>query len=255
MAGGSKGATKRARKLNGTEETNERTVKERVEHSLHTVKQHPASTAAVGAVAFYAALRAGIQVFHLSRRFFLRQLLLDLCAALEACHLTYWVDFGSLLGLHRDGDLILHDNDIDLAVLDPKWDSLLPALRRHLPQKYDIKVVSPSECPSIRWVRVYCPLGMADLFGAFDRGGEKIEVDFGHGDYADIHRDLVLPPRSAHFRGIEVRVPRDVESTLVQRYGLDWRTPRYMDKGSDTVEAAKLYARVFKALSVVGIRL
>ena len=43
----------------------------------------------------------GRQVFHHTRRRFLRQLLLDLCPALEACGATYWVDFGSLLGIHR----------------------------------------------------------------------------------------------------------------------------------------------------------
>ena len=32
---------------------------------------------------------------------FLRQLLLDLCPALDAAGYLYWVDFGSLLGIHR----------------------------------------------------------------------------------------------------------------------------------------------------------
>ncbi len=50
-------------------------------------------------------------------------------------------------------------------------------------------------------------------------------------------------------------MPADVEGTLEVRYGPTWRVPQYMDKGADTVEAAKLYARVFRALSWVGIRL
>lgn len=39
----------------------------------------------------------------------------------------------------REGDLILHDNDVDLAILNPDWDDLLEGLRRHLPPKYSLK--------------------------------------------------------------------------------------------------------------------
>lgn len=28
-------------------------------------------------------------------------------------------------------------------------------------------VVTPTETPDTHWIRVYCPLGMADLFGAY----------------------------------------------------------------------------------------
>lgn len=73
--------------------------------------------------------------------------------------------FCSLLGLHRDGDLILHDNDVDIAVYQPQWPALLRALRAALPQ-YTVRIVVPSDDPSTRFIRVYCPLGMADVFGA-----------------------------------------------------------------------------------------
>jgi hypothetical protein len=32
-----------------------------------------------------------------------------------------------------------------------------------------IAVIIPKETPQTRWIRVYCPLGMADLFGAYDK--------------------------------------------------------------------------------------
>lgn len=67
----------------------------------------------------------------------------------------------------RNGDLILHDNDIDLSVLNPEWVSLEAGLRKLLP-KYSVAVVVPSEDPTTQFMRVYCPLGMCDLFGALD---------------------------------------------------------------------------------------
>lgn len=60
--------------------------------------------AAVGAIAAYATVRGSIKVFHYARRSMLRQLLLDLAPALQS-H-DYWVDFGSLLGIYRDKDLM-----------------------------------------------------------------------------------------------------------------------------------------------------
>ncbi len=52
-----------------------------------------------------------------------------------------------------------------------------------------------------------------------------------------------------------MNVPGDVEGALEYRYGETWPVPRYMDKGADTVEQQKLYARMFSALGRLGIRL
>lgn len=209
---------------------------------------------ALAAVGGYVALRGGIQAFHYMRRYYLRHLLLDLCRALQELRSNYWVDFGSLLGIHRDGDLIPHDNDVDLAVFQPDWEVLLVSLQGALPQ-YSVRLVYPSENPESRFIRVYCPLGMADVFGAEDRGNGRVLVDCGHGDCCSIPTDLVLPTGRVEWRGVVIQVPGNVPGALECRYGPTWRVPRYMDKGADTVEANKLYARIFRALGKFGIRL
>jgi len=137
----------------------------------------------------YSALRISIAAFHRLRRRYLRALLVDLCATFRSLdQLTYWIDFGSLLGVHRDGDLILYDNDIDIAVLTPSLFDLFPLLKEKLEPKYRVKgkdtlspllpddvalrkvyfvgdaVIIPTQNRESAWLRVYCPLGMADLF-------------------------------------------------------------------------------------------
>ncbi|KAL4433766.1 hypothetical protein ABPG75_000207 [Micractinium tetrahymenae] len=212
---------------------------------------------ALGTVALYTSVRGGISAFHHMRRKYLRQLLFDLAAALNDRGLCYWLDFGSLLGIHRDGDLILHDNDIDVAILNPGWPELLAALRAALPQ-YSMRIVVPSDDPSTRFIRVYCPLGMADVFGATPaaggKDGERLLVDCGHGACTEITRSSVLPTGLMSWRGAKIAVPGDIPAVLEERYG-DWQTPKYMDKGSDVVEGQKLYARIFRALSSLGIRI
>lgn len=212
---------------------------------------------ALGTVALYTSVRGGISMFHHLRRRYLRQLLFDLAAALNDLGQCYWLDFGSLLGIHRDGDLILHDNDVDIAVYEPDWPALLHALRAALPQ-YSARIVVPSDDPTTCFIRVYCPLGMADVFGATPVAGaakgERLLVDCGHGACTEITRASVLPTGLLSWQGAKISVPGDIPAVLEERYG-DWQTPKYMDKGSDVVEGQKLYARVFRALSSFGIRI
>jgi hypothetical protein len=59
-------------------------------------------------------------------------------------------------------DIILHDNDADLVVLNPDWDSLLDTLKKRLPG-FRVFFVVPSEDTSIKWIRVMSGVGIMDL--------------------------------------------------------------------------------------------
>lgn len=75
-----------------------------------------------------------------------------------------------MCGVHRDGDLIIHDNDVDLCVLlesPSEMAVLYNRLKDALP--YSVSLASPSEDRSINWIRVWCPLGFVDVYGAYDR--------------------------------------------------------------------------------------
>ena len=42
--------------------------------------------------------------------------LILLCKILSNFDVKYWLDFGTLLGFHRDKNIIEYDNDIDLCI-------------------------------------------------------------------------------------------------------------------------------------------
>ena len=46
---------------------------------------------------------------------------------------------------------------------------LMEQLRESLP--YSVSLSSPSEDPNVKWIRVWCPLGFVDVYGAYDRCG------------------------------------------------------------------------------------
>ena len=52
----------------------------------------------------------------LYRRKTIRELFIKTINFLHKNNITYWVDFGTLLGIHRDGDIILGDNDADICI-------------------------------------------------------------------------------------------------------------------------------------------
>lgn len=223
-------------------------------------RRRPGGTVIIGTFAVWATARFAVTCFHHTRRFYLRNLLFEVSNALNELEVKYWLDFGSLLGIFRDGDIIPHDNDIDFAVLNPDWETILPELKKRLEPKYSVKVVIPKDNPDSKWLRVYCPLGMADLFGAYhdDSDGkfqDIVKVDCGHGDHMHILKDLVLPTGTMGWKHHELSVPANIEGTLEHRYGKNWRVPSYMDKGSDEIEHNKTYAKIFRLLARIGIRI
>ena len=60
-------------------------------------------------------------LFRINRIFYerrtIRNLLIKLINEFEKENVKYWVDFGSLLGMMREKDIILGDNDGDVCIL------------------------------------------------------------------------------------------------------------------------------------------
>lgn len=75
----------------------ERSLRERAAAAA----RHPAGAAALTLAGAYLLARGAAAAFQRTRRRFLRQLLVDLCAALDAIGQPYWLDFGGLLGIYR----------------------------------------------------------------------------------------------------------------------------------------------------------
>ena len=59
----------------------------------------------------------------------IRELFIKTINFLNQNNITYWVDFGTLLGIHRNKDIILGDNDADICVPLSEEKKLLNALQ------------------------------------------------------------------------------------------------------------------------------
>jgi hypothetical protein len=135
-----------------------------------------------------------------------------------------WLTSGALLGLQRDGRLIAHDDDVDLAVLLPgpgtrgvvdAWLDLKAQLRAAglLRLDFEDRPRAHAKLVSGHGVTV-------DLFPAWLEGDRLHAWPLGELPASD-----VLPLRPIEVEGATVRLPRDPEAVLVLNYGPDWRTP------------------------------
>jgi hypothetical protein len=161
------------------------------------------------------------------RRRALRRCLPGVCGVLNSHGIDYWCDFGSLLGYHRDGDVIWGDKDADLCI--------------HASEKENVMRLEVAFGEAGYWltdkggdakklVRVYDRRTnyYVDIY-PFDREGEMLRSVLSAGD--DVPARLVARRVEAPFLGGTIRVPEDVEALVAYRYGPDYRTPRRGDKG------------------------
>lgn len=143
------------------------------------------------------------------------------------CGLEGWIAFGTLLGAAREGAVIGHDSDIDLAYLSEQRSpaemaaelfGVARALRRH-----GMKVLSKSG--AFITVVFTSPDGgqsSIDLYTCFYLDGQLYETATVR---QPVPRSAVLPLTELEFEGRMLPAPADPDAMLTVSYGPGWRVP------------------------------
>jgi len=179
----------------------------------------------------------------------LRQVVADTVAQLVAHEVTYWADYGTLLGAVRnpltswadypwlpqegrpEGTLapgiVPHDKDADFGVFVTDWPKLMrvgAALER---MGYNILIRPHAGSVKVRLSSVNHT--NLDLFTWRERAGgvfyrvRYISVDTYKG--RDIPAGRLLPLGTVEWEGMTLGAPVNPEAFCAFRYGKDWRTP------------------------------
>ncbi len=132
-----------------------------------------------------------------------------------------FINSGTLLGATRSGDLLPHDDDMDLAVHIPGADMaevglLWRNLRAELSQAFDFEAKGA-------FAALHLDSDIqVDLFPAWTDEGKVHIFPYCFGL---LKSDDVFPLTSGNLRGIAFPVPANVDKVLSLNYGPNWREP------------------------------
>jgi len=133
---------------------------------------------------------------------------------------SFFMDAGSLIGIHRNGDFIDHDTDIDFAiVMDPNGQMDFPTP--------DWPLVAVWNYRNLPMQRAYEYKGVIIDFYFYYLNLEE-ELIVNHNDHGVLKLKVedVLPTSIVEFMGYPIRMPNNPEKVILSEYGKDWETPR-----------------------------
>lgn len=170
------------------------------------------------------------------------KLLKTSCEILEDLGVHYWLDFGTLLGLIRENQLIEWDKDMDLSIRfesDEQIEKLIEAVSKHYPVKTLGVSIRPEawKLGKYRTIKAFHKkYGLIrtdphlDFFtqyrGVYDNQSEATYRSIIAGVNNEIPASYVDEVDSFHFDGHDYAIPNRAEEFLALRYGADWRTPK-----------------------------
>ena len=151
----------------------------------------------------------------------LRELIREFDHICTVHRIVYWADSGTLLGAVREGDIIAHDDDVDVCVPASQISPLVEAVART--GVYHIR-----DTPfCLKFERVGVPEVWVDVFPV-DRRGERVEysnllarTQWPNGFYIESE---LFPLGRMKLGDVRVWAPRDPIPYLERMYG-NWRVP------------------------------
>jgi hypothetical protein len=130
---------------------------------------------------------------------------------------------GTLLGYHREGDFIAHDDDMDVAYFsdrtDPKGvkEELKEIVLQLISDGYDIKLA--------RKPGFFKPCVNGFWFDVFPMWSDRGCLWMMNTTRQRASPDIILPLNTGNFKGVDVYVPRNTERYIELEYGPNWRIP------------------------------
>ena len=130
--------------------------------------------------------------------------------------LRYWLSFGTLLGVYRDGELISYDCDIDISIRYDDAENFVKADPELLENGFE-PIRMDKNYPLISWGRKGQYI---DLYGFY----KVSDCEYRLASYK-LESEQVENLSVINFKGVDFQAPLDIEKYLVRYYGDTWQTP------------------------------
>lgn len=164
-------------------------------------------------------------------------MLVDITTVFHEQNFHYWLDWGALLGLMRNGKLIEWDHDIDFGIFEhdiPKYNALRPHIEKKGYRFFDIK---PDQFFSTdNFVpRIHLPVSYehchkvaaCDIFiwTKLKKRWRNMAIMLNSHKFFYCGADVYENTEWLEFKGHKIRVPAHPAEYMTLRYGANWRVP------------------------------
>jgi len=156
------------------------------------------------------------------------EVLLKAKKALDEIGINFWLDYGTLLGVYRDGKLISYDTDVDVGVfLDDYTENIIKALEKN-GFVYERKIIVDQGRYAMEQSFSYLNVKI-DIFYYRKEGNKMISHLFPLNDKKKYTvREIYTTYSdftSIDFLKQSFSIPKNTEQRLQETYGEDWRIP------------------------------
>ncbi|XP_067659646.1 uncharacterized protein RP689-like isoform X1 [Haliotis asinina] len=160
----------------------------------------------------------------------MKYMLTQVTAAFNKQNMTYWLDYGTLLGVWKTGEIIPYDGDIDIGrhFTGITADSfLIKESRRHLNQ-FNVTLndfqakYKGSTADLFRWETYGNTTKMLRKWYPFVEHFGTIETIANYFVPSDIPYDVIFPTRELTVYGVKMKIPNKPLYLLKHRYPFTW---------------------------------
>jgi phosphorylcholine metabolism protein LicD len=173
----------------------------------------------VGLILAYFVLVIIVTAFLLCRREVIRKLFVDTINVLNKNNINYWVDFGTLLGICRNKDIIFGDDDADICIPESQEDKVEKALTN------SELVWKKFEWGAFRtYTRLFGKEYFTDIFIAKPKG-ENYQIPSAGDTPIELLSDINMESVMVGDYSIKIMKPKRSNELLEFRYGKKWKIP------------------------------
>jgi len=152
--------------------------------------------------------------------------LLELKQFLDAKGIPFFLAYGTLLGIYRDGDLLPFDKDMDLGI---PWDVPRQWLIDQIQASdaFEVKGLADLDEATMAWniAILHKEKNIVTDFFFFKPDGSSVLSGFHHRPSPLLWRFSAFETAPMLYRGVPMPAPADPEKYLVEIYGKEWRIP------------------------------